>query len=106
MYEKNGEISRNLRFSLVCYPISKLGSNDGWDGWARTIEMPESKSGALPLGYIPLTLVFYHIESRLSITKSKNNNVRYIKNRFFSALDINASLTMKKTDDILKSYKP
>ena len=28
----------------------------GWDGWARTIEMPESKSGALPLGYIPITL--------------------------------------------------
>ena len=30
----------------------------GWDGWARTSEMPESKSGALPLGYIPITL--YH----------------------------------------------
>ena len=26
----------------------------GWDGWVRTIEMPESKSGALPLGYIPI----------------------------------------------------
>ena len=26
----------------------------GWDGWARTSEMPESKSGALPLGYTPI----------------------------------------------------
>ncbi len=26
---------------------------DGWDGWARTSEMTESKSVALPLGYIP-----------------------------------------------------
>ena len=26
----------------------------GWDRWIRTIEMPESKSGALPLGYIPI----------------------------------------------------
>ena len=26
----------------------------GWDSWIRTNEMPESKSGALPLGYTPL----------------------------------------------------
>ena len=25
----------------------------GWDGWDRTSEMTESKSVALPLGYIP-----------------------------------------------------
>ena len=30
----------------------------GWDGWVRTIEMPESKSGALPLGYIPIFVLF------------------------------------------------
>lgn len=27
---------------------------DGWDRWIRTIEMTESKSVALPLGYIPI----------------------------------------------------
>ena len=27
----------------------------GWDGWDRTSEMTESKSVALPLGYIPIT---------------------------------------------------
>ena len=34
----------------------------GWDRWIRTIEMPESKSGALPLGYIPIftTVKLYH----------------------------------------------
>ncbi len=34
----------------------------GWDRWIRTIEMPESKSGALPLGYIPIftTNELYH----------------------------------------------
>ena len=34
----------------------------GWDRWIRTIEMPESKSGALPLGYIPIftTDELYH----------------------------------------------
>ena len=26
----------------------------GWDRWIRTIEMTESKSAALPLGYIPI----------------------------------------------------
>ena len=26
----------------------------GWDGWDRTSEMTESKSVALPLGYIPI----------------------------------------------------
>ena len=34
--------------------VDKLGFFVGWDGWVRTIEMPESKSGALPLGYIPI----------------------------------------------------
>ncbi len=37
----------------------------GWDGWVRTIEMPESKSGALPLGYIP-------IFARVSIVSQKS----------------------------------
>ncbi len=26
----------------------------GWGGWVRTSGMPESKSGALPLGYTPI----------------------------------------------------
>ncbi len=40
-------------------PNSKCFKNhcpaNGWDGWIRTSEMPESKSGALPLGYTPIT---------------------------------------------------
>ena len=32
---------------------SKSWNIDGWDGWIRTSEVPESKSGALPLGYTP-----------------------------------------------------
>ena len=31
---------------------------DGWDGWDRTSEMTESKSVALPLGYIPIRTLF------------------------------------------------
>ena len=44
------------------------GFSVGWDGWVRTIEMPESKSGALPLGYIPLFFAFvlYHTLPLLS----------------------------------------
>ena len=30
--EKNGEISRNLRFSLVFVPASKSDTHHGWDG--------------------------------------------------------------------------
>ncbi len=37
-------------------PLITSGLSVGWDGWVRTIEMPESKSGALPLGYIPISL--------------------------------------------------
>ena len=52
-------------------PATKKGhhmvSFRGWDRWIRTIEMPESKSGALPLGYIPIfAFVFYHILLLLS----------------------------------------
>ena len=34
--EKNGEISRNLRFSLVFVPASKSDTHHGWDGRIRT----------------------------------------------------------------------
>ncbi len=30
---------------------SKVFPLDGWAGWTRTIGMPQSKCGALPLGY-------------------------------------------------------
>ena len=36
------------------------GLSVGWDGWVRTIEMPESKSGALPLGYIPIFILLVY----------------------------------------------
>ena len=32
---------------------SKVFPLDGWAGWTRTIGMPQSKCGALPLGDIP-----------------------------------------------------
>ena len=32
---------------------NELRTYFGWDGWIRTSAMPESKSGALPLGYTP-----------------------------------------------------
>ena len=46
----------------------------GWDRWIRTIEMPESKSGALPLGYIPIfaTNGLYHKICLMSIINCKN----------------------------------
>lgn len=31
----------------------------GWTNWDRTSEMPESKSGALPLGYRPICCEVY-----------------------------------------------
>ena len=31
----------------------------GWDRWIRTTEMTESKSAALPLGYIPMRLILF-----------------------------------------------
>ena len=46
-----GEISRNLRFSLVFVPESKSNTHQNWDSWTRTSGMSESKSDALPLGY-------------------------------------------------------
>ena len=66
--EKSGEISRNLRFSRFFYAASKSDTHHGWDSWIRTSEMPESKSGALPLGYIPkyFANVLYHILVQLS----------------------------------------
>ena len=33
---------------------SKVFPLDGWAGWTRTIGMPQSKCGALPLGYSPI----------------------------------------------------
>ena len=39
-----------------------------WLGWLGSNQrMPESKSGALPLGYTPIfTVIFYHIKVKLS----------------------------------------
>lgn len=33
---------------------TELHPENGWDAWIRTKEMPDSESGALPLGYIPI----------------------------------------------------
>lgn len=34
--------------------LSYIQKKNGWDTWIRTKEMPDSESGALPLGYIPI----------------------------------------------------
>ena len=69
LLEKERTISRRRRRCMVLTAItSKKGMWQiphtffGWDRWIRTIEMPESKSGALPLGYIPIftTDELYH----------------------------------------------
>ncbi len=37
----------------ICFSKTLPSVSDGWDSWIRTNEMRESKSLALPLGYIP-----------------------------------------------------
>ena len=39
---------------VSCSTTWANGSHYGWGTWIRTREMPESKSGALPLGYTPI----------------------------------------------------
>ena len=49
-----------------------------WLGWPDSDRrMPESKSGALPLGYTPIFsyIILYHISQPLSIGKRKNGDV-------------------------------
>lgn len=44
----------------------------GWGTWIRTKEMPDSESGALPLGYTPISFTHVQLYSLilcLSITK-------------------------------------
>ena len=73
--EKNGEISRNLRFSLVFVPASKSDTHHGRDSWTRTNEMQESKSCALTdlaiSLYEILNITIIHIFPHLVKTKAK-----------------------------------
>ena len=59
-------------------------------------KMPESKSGALPLGYIPSTLLFYHKQmgmSRCFWEKFGDRNVEVVINNIaFYSIKIYASL--------------
>lgn len=51
-------------------PASKLDTHHDWDGKIRTYEIPESKSGALPLGDIPTAfeiILFVHFLVNLKI---------------------------------------
>ena len=59
----------NKKAIIPIFFVSILWFLYGWDRWIRTIEMPESKSGALPLGYIPIftTDELYHKKSFVSI---------------------------------------
>ena len=53
----SGVPERNRTFDplIKSQMLYRLSYRDriGWDGWVRTSEMTESKSVALPLGYIP-----------------------------------------------------
>ena len=57
---KNGSNPNPSQPTDTKKPLITSGLSVGWDGWVRTIEMPESKSGALPLGYIPILLLLWY----------------------------------------------
>ena len=61
--EKNGEISRNLRFSLFFYPISFLGTNDGRGTKTRTLDTRFWRPLLYQLSYTPIT---FNIISRFT----------------------------------------
>ncbi len=53
---------RNLLFQSIKKAFKqRLLLSYGWGTWIRTKEMPDSESGALPLGYTPIsvTVLFY-----------------------------------------------
>ena len=56
----DGVPERNRTFDplIKSQMLYRLSYRDmiGWDGWVRTSEMTESKSVALPLGYIPTSI--------------------------------------------------
>lgn len=39
--------------------MQRLSLTYGWGTWIRTKEMPDSESGALPLGYTPISERYY-----------------------------------------------
>ena len=45
--EKNGEISRNLRFSLVFVPASESDTHHSWDSWTLNLGFRTSSSNSL-----------------------------------------------------------
>ena len=47
-------MNKNNEFSAKQKSHLKMTFYFGWGGRIRTAEMPESKSGALPLGYTPM----------------------------------------------------
>ena len=61
--EKSLEISAFLVFS--CLHLNQTLIMAGIAGF-EPAKMPESKSGALPLGYIPSTVLFYHKQKFMS----------------------------------------
>ncbi len=50
--------------------VSKLMSSYGWGGRIRTLEMMESESTALPLGYTPVYIVVLVGVTRLELAAS------------------------------------
>ena len=45
-----------ISINIITYFIEIVKIFIGWDGWIRTSGMTESKSVALPLGYIPFSI--------------------------------------------------
>ena len=59
--EKNGEISRNLRFSRFFYPISFLGTKHGRGTKTRTLDTRFWRPLLYQLSYTPVQRTYYSI---------------------------------------------
>ena len=53
----------------------------GWGTWIRTMEMPDSESGALPLGYTPrcLYIIYFFLSFGNCLLKKKSSWFKIIE---------------------------
>ena len=86
----------NYRISFSYHSINNLNhinkkrtdksiSSLGWDGRIRTYEMPQSKCGALPLGYIPK----YGVDDGTRTHDNQNHNLALYQLNYIHHVNIN-----------------